>query len=286
MAERALAEQRRSPRLIRVALVPVGRRDELDLAHLAKQLNSKQTANEPRFEFAVALAVPLPKRKGRRLYEDTEILPVVKNVLRNHGGYQYAIGITSAPLEENSFNRHSCATGPEATRNAGIITIGDWKRYTPPGVSIEQYVAFLVMCESVCLHSGFEEWTHKPECLFDLSNEKHDLIVSLLHADICKDCEEQDQLQKVTEFLPNVRRVLRWVHRVSFASLVRDAVGKPIWMITLGFAANALLNAVTAKVLDPVNAASYSNFNLNLVFAVVSLFFVVNIGVFLLRGKK
>ncbi|HEY3946542.1 MAG TPA: hypothetical protein VGL78_15045 [Solirubrobacteraceae bacterium] len=126
--------------------------------------------------------------------------------------YDYAIAITSDDLEQSVFNVHREGEG------IGIITVSHYEEYLPPGGSFQRYLAFLVLCETLCLAGKYQfEHSRQSHCLFDMCENKHDLIACLSRPQIELRCER------------NLRKAGFGDGQIEAAYAILRYVGSPSW---------------------------------------------------------
>lgn len=207
-----------------------GRAKSVDVNDLAIKLNSLQDV----FDFN-ALGTPLnigPRDDLRGHKLDTIFDGISK---RNETVKQgLAIGIISSRLEDSSWNRHDEDNG------VGVITIKDYENYLPIGKNVDQYLMYLLLCESFCLETKTHLEHEQPyQCLFDLcgDDEKNEFIESLNNPHIHTNAEGSGRdgcWEKLLGFgyseddLNNVGKALNYINRRSFLGFVASVSKSPL----------------------------------------------------------
>ena len=139
----------------------------------------------------------------------------------------YKIGITHAPLEGACFNAQDI-TNP--TNLVGIITTEDTERYKLESQSRYQYLAFLVLCVSLCLVAkrDFEAGHQRNRCLFDYCYDRNDLTESLKDPHFCLVCldliDNQNALEEAIKedaeaILKFIAQKSKWRNMLSTLSM-------------------------------------------------------------------
>jgi len=177
----ALVMEDTVPRLQQVRLGPFRRR--LDLGRICEALNRAQGA----FEY-ILLPEPVTYRDLTMLlphqYGDEQHWALLVNAFQaRRVVYNFGILIVTRELADSSFNRHNEASG------LGIITLYQHQTYLPPLVDSEQYLMYLILCETYCI-VGQRHFEHAEVryCLFDMCNNKLDFIDCISAPLICKRC--------------------------------------------------------------------------------------------------
>lgn len=165
-----------------LAIVTADRKEEVPIGALVRRLNSLQTL----FHYQVIdPPLILGEYDERHLYNDQTYYDAIAKRIAN-SPIKWGIAIVSEELQEGSFNRHNEVTG------CGVITVKHYKEYIPNGHSLDQYLAFLILCESFCIVCGQHLEHHmRCYCLFDMCDDKHDLIECIRKSFIHEDCEQK-----------------------------------------------------------------------------------------------
>jgi hypothetical protein len=201
-----------------IALIDLGGRipRSTSLEKIARKLNALQ--NTFHFSFLVKITA-LGEFDLLHGYKDGRFLGFVKDHLRGTE-YRYGIGITHMPLlEHDAFNRHDQEHG------RGVITFYNYKKYIPPSRDLEQYLAYLTLCETFCL-VGKTHFEHKLKeaCLFDMCLEKEDLRDCLTRPEIVEGTKKcQTRLRRVgftAQDLEAGQRILEFVGRPKLEQLI------------------------------------------------------------------
>jgi hypothetical protein len=90
----------------------------------------------------------------------------VKRSQSQKSNIRFMIGVTHDGLDGDRFNVHDQVSG------FGMVTMHDNEKYKPAGMSLEQYLAYLILCESFCL-VGAKHYEHHKR-LFDVFDECKD----------------------------------------------------------------------------------------------------------------
>jgi hypothetical protein len=170
---------------------------------------------------------------------------------------KYAICVVSEELEDSSFNKHNKddwtedGTKDEATKDMGlgVITIQDYKMYSPAATKLEQYLAFLILCESFCIVSRHHiEHSERKFCLFDLCHDKKDLITSIMRAFIHDQCiEDLLSFGFNEEDIAEANKILAYVRKPNTSAILLKWLNDPRISITIGALIGILINILTAK---------------------------------------
>jgi len=79
-------------------------------------------------------------------YGDEQHWAVLLNAFQARAvAYNFAILVVTSELPDSSFNRHNEASG------LGVITLYQHLTYLPPLVDSEQYLMYLILCETYCI---------------------------------------------------------------------------------------------------------------------------------------
>jgi len=199
------------------------------LTRFAELLNSLQTC----FEYtAFDQQWVLGPYDKLHIYTDEhyyERLGIIKGEQR---GYDYAIAITSDDLERSVFNTH------DETRGLGIITLSHYWDYIPPGGSLQRYLAFLVLCETLCLIGHYQfEHSRPAYCLFDMCRNKRDLTLCLTRPKIEAACEQDLRAAGFAdEHIDAANSILTYVGTPSLRQIATSGIREPGAGFMLGVA--------------------------------------------------
>lgn len=227
-----------------IAVLDLGGQLPIDLSRLGVELNRIQSF----FNFGVE-SLPITDLgpfDQRHLYSDGHLFPIIKN--HSEGISDYAIGVTYHHLEQSSFNRHDVDLG------VGIVSTAN-TMFAPPGRTLEQYIAYLLLCEAFCIVGGhdFEHEDRRTFCLFDLCGDLDELKHCLAHPHIDRDCIEK--LIRIGKFseeeINDAQKILRYVERTSFPQAVTKGLAHPVSSLLLGGFFGYLIGAVLADLPDP-----------------------------------
>ncbi len=137
------------------------------------------------------------------------------------------IGITHDSLEGSVFNKHN------ESENLGIVTTYNFEDYLPLGMVKEQFVAYLVLCESFCIASEKDlEHEESRFDLFDLCREKSDLAKCLEKPYIGKESRKS----LLAEGFPDQAglKILKYVKSRSVWKTAKEILEKPIYAYPVG----------------------------------------------------
>jgi hypothetical protein len=150
-----------------IGIFDLGGKLPIKIADLVKRLNSYGSNFRYRELNAVS---PLDKYDILHGYSDRHLFDYVKE--RIHGtDCVCGIGLTHVSLEPQAFNRHD-----RITWRHGVVSYYDYRKYTPIDRDLEQYLVYLILCESFCLVGKMHfEHDEQDYCLFDMCIHKEDL---------------------------------------------------------------------------------------------------------------
>jgi len=245
-------------RPIPIALMNLGGLLPIDLNRLAQDLN--RARGQKLFEFhAVKMPVPLPGRDLPHAYSFASLFRTIKGNLFAHS---FGIGITHEVLEDSRFNWHDENLG------VGAITIDHAEVYNPPGRSLYQYVAYLVLCEALCITSKTQlEHTDRYFCLFDMCTDREDIKTCIKEAHIHEGCKRRlVSLGFTPHDLASADDILRFVKQISISHAVRETIENPF----VGF----LLGGLTVNLVS-----NYVSAMDDLIRGAITLFMIIGIGV-------
>lgn len=177
----ALVGEDMVPKLRQVRLGPFKRR--LNLKHVCEVLNKVQD----QFEYVVLrepvsygdITMSLPHAFG----DEQHWAVMLKAFQERNVSYNFGILIVTSELADSSFNRHNEMSG------LGVITLYQHLTHLPPLVDSEQYLMYLILCETYCTvgQTHFEHGVVR-YCLFDMCNNKADFIDCITTPQICNGC--------------------------------------------------------------------------------------------------
>ncbi len=207
-----------------LGLVSLG--SEMQLARLTDRLNRLQKIfhYEP-----FSPGIDLPRKYDlKHIYSDKVYYSAIEKALYRTD-YNYCIGITNERLQESSFNRH------DHNRGTGVITIADAEGFTPWDKTINQYLAYLILCESYCL-VGKKHYEHSPRrfCLFDECHDLKDLVKCLQRPHICNKCKKRLMQRFEQSDIEGAQPVLDYVGKPSILRILSRSFGNPLWGFFLG----------------------------------------------------
>ena len=174
-----------------------------DARAVADRLNEKQS--EFSFEFFRTDLLQGVKGEERRGYSLEQYYSVL-TAGRAQWHCTYIVAISSEVLASGSFNRE------DPDRGCGVITVRDYLKFVPPGLSRTSYIAYLLLCVALVLkYEAVREHARREYCLFDLCEDENDLIRCLRKPHIDDDCRDKLQEAGVSQ------RELR-----SFEGILKD----------------------------------------------------------------
>ena len=220
-------EQFPSSRPIPVALVALGGMSVSKVTKLAWELNHLKGQNL--FDFGqIKHKVELPTRTLPHAYKLDDLYTVVKNVVVKNG-YTYGIGLTLEVLENERFNWHS------ENDPVGVVTENQIEKFNPVGRTDYQYLAYLVLCEALCI-TGRAQLEHKEinYCLFDECENKEDLTKCMTRPHI--HCPESlKAVGFVEDDLKSTGAILKYIEKRRFSDVFQHTFSKWYVGIILGY---------------------------------------------------
>jgi hypothetical protein len=177
----------------------------------------------------------LGKRDMKHSYSDEVFFSTIRKHLASTK-YIYAIGITRDPLEQSSFNRHDklSFTSPRwrEIKMVGIITVARAHEFTPWDKTLEQYLAYLLLCESFCL-SGRTHFEHDEahSCLFDECGRLEDLLGCLEQPHLCKESRCEERLREAgftANDIVEANTLLNWIEKPSLNRILYRTINNPL----------------------------------------------------------
>lgn len=236
-------------------------RKQFELARFAELLNSLQDC----FEFtAFDQQWNLGKYDELHIYTDEHYYMRLREA-KAEQHYDYAIAITNDDLERSVFNTHRELEG------IGIITVSHYRDYTPPGGTLQRYLAFLVLCETLCLVARYQfEHSRQSHCLFDMCRNKHDLTSCLSRPHIEATCEKDLRTAGFSdEQIDAAYSILAYVGTPSWPQIALSGIREPGAGFILGVATTlgaAILITVCVTAAEALFAASAAVWLLGLYF--------------------
>jgi len=166
---------------------------------------------------------------------------------RERRDWDAAIAITAEELENGVFNVH------RESACVGVVTANRFKDYLPPGGTLYRYLAYLVICETLCLlaRRQFEHREYKL-CLFDMCERKSDLKDCLAAPTIHPDCLVRLRTAFHEPQIDDVYKILGYVGTSSLWKLVMRGVSEP----GSGFLLGAIVALATSVVVELSVAAA------------------------------
>lgn len=166
------------------------------------------------------------------IYTDEHYYERLCGIKQEQRGFDYAIAITSDDLERSVFNTH------DEERGVGIITVSHYWDYIPPGGSLQRYLAFLVLCETLCLVGRYQfEHSRPAYCLFDMCRNKRDLSLCLTRPKIEPACEKELRTAGFRdEHLDAATAILTYVGTPSLPQIAISGIREPGAGFMLGVA--------------------------------------------------
>lgn len=205
------------------------------------------------------------------IYTDEHYYEKLCEIKQEQRGLDYAIAITSDDLERSVFNTH------DEARGVGIITVSHYWDYIPPGGSLQRYLAFLVLCEALCLIGRYQfEHSRPAYCLFDMCRNKRDLTLCLTRPKIEDTCEKELRAAGFTdEQVDAANAILTYVGTPSLRQIAISGIREPGAGFLLGVA-----TTLGAAILITVAVTAAE-----IVFAVSAVLWVAGLYFIALRGR-
>jgi hypothetical protein len=210
-----------------------------ELDKLCKKMNKKQKHRS--FEFFVS-NVPLVFPDGTKMEDKHNYSHAQHFSLLKQKQGKYKIGITQNAITENCFNAQDISN----TNNlVGIVTTDDMEKFNVKGRSKRQYLAYLVLCVTICLLAGEDlEEGHeiKPDglCLFDPCRGRDKLTRCLKEPHICREClahlDNNGLLSN--EQIEDAKSILKFVKHKSFKEAFMSTVSMRYMGLLFGFLIN------------------------------------------------
>ncbi len=226
-------------------------RKQFELPRFVEMLNSLQGC----FEFtAFDKQWDLGKYDKLHIYTDEHYYAKLRGVKKEQK-YDYAIALTNDDLERAVFNTHREFEG------VGVITVSHYLDYTPPGGTLRRYLAFLVLCETLCLVGQYQfEHSRQSHCLFDMCLDKRDLTSCLSRPQIEATCEKGLRTAGFSDqHIDSAYAILAYVGTPSWPQIVLSGIREPGAGFVLGIAATlgtAILITVCVRAAEALFAAS------------------------------
>ena len=144
--------------------------------------------------------------------------------------YSIGIGVTHERLQKDAFNYHSIPN------SVGVVTIADYEEFSPPGQTREQFISFLILCESLCLACGIDlEHEEVRYCLFDWCSVKSQIKKCMEHPKIDNVCLKRLRSAELNEKdIKSAQAILNYVADVNSFQLIKEIVDDPIIGILFG----------------------------------------------------
>jgi hypothetical protein len=209
-----------------LAIVRVDSREDIPLKRVINKLNSLQTL----FQYKIVNPpMSLDEYDLRHLYSDKIYFETMAHRIEK-SPLKWAITIVSEELEDGSFNRHNQEAG------FGVISVKHYKEYLPSGRNLDQYLAFLILCESFCLVSGQHLEHHlRKFCLFDICDDKNDLIECIRISFIHEACKTKiiDAGFKESDIL-EAEKILAFVRKPDTFYKINKFISSPLISLQIG----------------------------------------------------
>ena len=231
-------EQSPTRRHVRVGLIDVGEQLPFDLSRLAERLNREQA--EFRFQVlgVMTAAVLGPPTVKDRAYEASAVHQGLKALGRRRE-CDYMIGVTHVRIE---------AKPPGSTRFEPYFSLGDFAeaaivsvhpsmaRCRGPTMTMDQYVAYLLMCETLILTAGRDlSHTVNRRCLFDECQDRYELRHCIESGTICNECKTELEESNVPHAAVNAcLQVLKWCRSKRWRFVGRYTVSHPLTALSIG----------------------------------------------------
>jgi hypothetical protein len=186
--------------------------------------------------------------EDRHQYKDHQLFDPLEHRLAEMN-FDAIIGITLQLLAQGSFNRH------DAGRRVGVVTLAGASNYLPLGRTLEQYLAYLVLCEALCL-AGEQDLEHSQRllCLFDLCEGLQDLIDCLRRPDICQmDRDTLSNLNFTDPQMAAVDRTLHWIASTNPLTRMKQALeSHPLISFVVGLCLGLEVHIIGAALAEEV----------------------------------
>lgn len=221
-----------------VGLVDLGESLSVNLAYLAKKLNSLQTSFE--FDDAGTItsdALGDPEVQGK-WYDIPRLFDLVRKLKTSR--YDYVVGITDCRIT------HTGESPPSPDRdyfslsdfeNVAIISVSkSLLKYNSPGKTILQFVGFLLTAE-VAIMAARTNLTHygNIHCVFNECEDRDLLPGCIESGEICMTCVAKIKKANIPDTcLDSIRKILRWCRRNSWPHAFARTIQHPVTVVILG----------------------------------------------------
>jgi hypothetical protein len=210
-----------------------------ELDKLCKEMNKKQRHRS--FEFFVS-DIPLVFPDGTKMEDKHNYSHAQHFSLLKQKEGKYKIGITQDAITANCFNAQDISN---PNNLVGIVTTDDIEKFNVKGRSECQYLAYLVLCVTICLLANEDlESSHENKqdkyCLFDPCRGRDKLTSCLKVPHICKEClahlDNNELLSK--EQIEDAEAILEFVKQKS----LNEALSSTVNMRYMGLLLGVLIN--------------------------------------------
>jgi len=228
----------------RVGLVDLGGESGLNFLKFTRKLNSLQNT----FHYGkVSTVTELGIKDVLHGYSYENLFNMVQSHIEGTD-FKFGVGIIHERLEQDAFNHHSI------DQRVGIISLRDFEEYIPFGRSKEQYLAYLLLCESFCIVGGVEfEHPEERDCLFDFCRDKLHFRQCMESAKIDKYC--QAKLLREGGFKPieieKSKKILDYAARINLKNWVNIFINNSITGFFIGGLLINLLSTKISKLYSP-----------------------------------
>jgi hypothetical protein len=232
---------------IKVALINLGERLDIDLRRLSEKLNSLQES----FQFGVgrrisAASMGNPDIKDK-WYRTSTLLQQLPDPGRESA--DYVVGLTHVKISragDGLYFSHSDLQGRSVVSLNPSLT-----KFAGPLTDVEQYAAYLTMCELLINAAGADPSHTLPDrCLFDDCANREDVAPGIEAGQICSVCTaalEKHGVSKQT--IDDARAVLVWCRTRPLLKALKFAATNPISLLADGALIGWLASFVGSKYL-------------------------------------
>lgn len=252
----------------RIAIIDLGGLSGINYRKLARKVNSLQTT----FRYVVVspAVTDLGIKDELHVYTYNRLFSLIKSHLEGTE-CKFGVGIIHERLEKDAFNHHS------VDERVGVITVRDYEEYIPFGRSKEQYVTYLLICETLCLIGGVDfEHQENRNCLFDWCIEKPHFRQCMEFAIIDKFCTAR--LTREGCFTQNeitdAHKILDYTARANINEIAKEALSNPFTNLFIGGLTVNLLSSYIYNLPNPWPSMFTSILILGIILSVIVPVFI------------
>jgi uncharacterized membrane protein len=256
---------------IKVALLDLGERLQINLPLLALKLNSLQSAF--RFETVdpVTLEAMGDPDVDNQFYSVQALFPLLQSH-HDFENFKFVVGITDLKVTDSEdleskerayFSKSNLSKASIISANKALLT------FKSPLKTEYQYVSYLLMGELLInLARRYLEHLTPQACLFDDCEDRASLRECIEMGEICVVCRAELKKRNVSNrIIDEVNEVLRWCKKNSFAITLRHTVNDQWFMLIAG-----IVFALPAGWL--ITNGWYKTFAVVILLAVSTIFFI------------